>query len=134
FACSFTDVDMDGDLDLLLLNDFGEWSNIGNKFFRNNYPDPTFSDVSVESNFAHEMYGMGIGSGDYDFDGDLDYYITNIGNNYLFNNNAGVFTDVAGELNLQIGVVQDSLRGTSWSGLFMDYDFDGDLDLYVSKG
>lgn len=134
FACSFTDVDMDGDVDLLLLNDFGEWSNIGNKFFRNNYPDPTFSDVSAESNFAHEMYGMGIGSGDYDFDGDLDYYVTNIGNNYLFNNNAGIFTDVAGELNLQIGVVQDSLRGTSWSGLFMDYDFDGDLDLYVSKG
>lgn len=134
FASSLTDVDFDGDLDLLLLNDFGEWTNIGNKYFRNNFPENTFTDVSFESGFAREMYGMGIGQGDYDEDGDIDYYITNIGDNCLFNNKNGQFTDVANELGLTIGLVKDNLRGTSWSGLFFDYEFDGDLDLYVSKG
>lgn len=134
FASSLTDVDFDGDLDLLLLNDFGEWSKIGNKYFRNDYPERKFTDVSLETHFSREMYGMGIGQGDYDEDGDIDYYITNIGNNCLFNNENGTFTDVASDLGLTIGLVKDSLRGTSWSGLFFDYEFDGDLDLYISKG
>lgn len=134
FASSLTDVDFDGDLDLLLLNDFGEWSKIGNKYFRNDYPNATFTDISVEAGFSREMYGMGIGQGDYDEDGDIDYYITNIGDNSLFRNDNGTLTDVAPDLGLTIGLVKDSLRGTSWSGLFFDYEFDGDLDLYVSKG
>lgn len=134
FASSLTDVDFDGDLDLLLLNDFGEWSKIGNKYFRNDYPKTSFTDVSIERGFAREMYGMGIGQGDYDEDGDIDYYVTNIGDNCLFNNHNGQLTDVGKDLNVTIGLVKDSLRGTSWSGLFFDYEFDGDLDLYVSKG
>lgn len=133
-AASFTDVDNDGDQDLLLLNDFGEWTNSGNKFFRNDYPLTKFTDVSEENGFAHLMYGMGIGQGDYDQDGDLDYYTTNIGSNCLFQNTNGQLVDVAKEMNLDLKFVRDSIRGTSWTALFFDVDFDGDLDLYVSKG
>lgn len=133
-AASFTDIDNDNDLDLLLLNDFGEWTGQGNRCFRNNYPDSSFTDISVEVGFDHQMYGMGIGLGDYDQDGDIDYYVTNIGRNYLFNNSKGEFTDTGKELGLDIPFVYDSVRGTSWSGLFFDMDFDGDLDVFVSKG
>ncbi|MFT6244947.1 MAG: hypothetical protein ACJA0U_001597 [Salibacteraceae bacterium] len=133
-AASFTDVDSDGDQDLLLLNDFGEWTGEGNRYFRNEFPKKQFIDHSIESGFSRLMYGMGIGQGDYDEDGDIDYYITNIGRNFLFQNENGEFKEVAKELNLDMTFVYDSVRGTSWSGLFFDVEFDGDLDLYVSKG
>lgn len=133
-AASFTDVDGDGDQDLLLLNDFGEWTGEGNKYFRNDFPSKQFTDVSSESGFSRSMYGMGIGQGDYDEDGDIDYYVTNIGQNCLFQNSNGVFNEVARELNIDLTYVHDSIRGTSWSGLFFDLEFDGDLDLFVSKG
>lgn len=133
-SASFTDVDNDGDLDLLLLNDFGEWTQKGNKFFQNNFPSKKFTDVSNENDFDKLIYGMGIGQGDYDEDGDLDYYVTNIGRNYLYKNTNGKLKDVATELNIDLTFAIDSVMGTSWSGIFFDYDFDGDLDLYVTKG
>jgi len=133
-AASFSDVDNDGDQDLLLLNDFGEWTHQGNRYYRNNFPESSFTDVSLEKGFSKEMYGMGIGKGDFDQDGDIDYYITNIGRNYLFTNNKGNLIDVAQEKKIDLSYVYDTVMGTSWSGLFFDYEFDGDLDLYVSKG
>ena len=133
-AASFTDIDNDGDQDLLLLNDFGEWTKKGNKIFRNDFPKNQFTDISEQSEFSKLIYGMGIGPGDYDRDGDLDYYITNIGQNFLFKNNNGTFHDVAKDLKIDLTYEKDSIFGTSWSGLFFDSDFDGDLDLYVSKG
>lgn len=133
-AVSFTDFDGDNDPDLLLLNDFGEWTGHGNKCYLNNYPENSFTDISEEVKFDQKMYGMGIGQGDYDFDKDLDYYITNIGQNCLLNYADNEFTDQALDLGLDITYVYDSVRGTSWSGLFFDMEFDGDLDLYVSKG
>lgn len=133
-AAVFSDYDRDGDLDLMLLNDFGEWNGLGNLFYRNEYPLDSFTEISREIGFYREMYGMGIGPGDYDRDGDLDYYITNIGQNYLLNNNNGIFEDVAVKLGLSSKMVNDSLYSTSWSGLFFDYDNDAELDLYLNKG
>jgi len=133
-SASFTDFDQDGDVDLMLLNDFGEWTGKGNRFFRNDFPEKSFSDVTAQYQFGKEMYGMGIGQGDFDEDGDLDYYITNIGQNYLFQNEGSTFRDVAKELNLDNTFAYDSVFGTSWSGLFFDFEFDGDLDFYLSKG
>ncbi len=134
FATLFSDVDNDGNIDILLLNDFGEWTDFGNKFFRNKYPEVGFEDVSEKWGFNQKMYGMGVGPGDFNQDGKMDYYITNIGRNYLFTHVNGIFKDVAQELNLDMTYALDSIPGTSWSGLFFDADFDGDLDLYVSKG
>ena len=133
-ASSFSDVDNDGDQDLLLLNDFGEWTHKGNVYYRNNFPQKSFTDVTLEKGFSKQMYGMGIGKGDYDQDGDLDYYITNIGRNYLYKNNMGSLIDVAQKKDIDLTYVYEKVLGTSWSGLFFDYEFDGDLDLYVSKG
>ncbi|MBL1279630.1 MAG: CRTAC1 family protein [Fluviicola sp.] len=133
-ASIFTDIDNDGDVDLLLLNDFGVWTGEGNKYFRNNFPEKTFSDLSDISGFNHKMYGMSFGPGDYDLDGDIDYYITNIGQNYLFEYKNEGFTDVAMNLKLDESFAYDSVRSTSWSGLFFDLEFDGDLDLFISQG
>jgi enediyne biosynthesis protein E4 len=133
-AALFTDVDNDGDVDLMLVNDFGTWNNKGNRLFRNDYPKDGFTEISNEIGFNHEMYGMGIGPGDIDGDGRLDYYITNIGSNLMLMNTESGFVDKAHDLDIDLSTVRDNMRGTSWSGLFFDYDFDGDLDLYVAKG
>jgi hypothetical protein len=133
-ATSFTDYDNDGDVDLMLMNDFGAWTHQGNQLYRNEYPKNEFNNVSTETGFYKEIYGMGIGPGDYDNDGDLDYFITNIGGNFLLKNSSEKFIDQATELNLENMVVEDSLPGTGWSGIFFDMDNDGDLDLYVAQG
>lgn len=131
---SFTDIDNDCDVDLMLLNDFGDWNHKGNKLFMNNLDQNKLIDISKSNNFYNEMYGMGIGPGDYDNDGDLDYYITNIGENYLYKNNQSFFSiDTINKIVIDEWV-KDSIRGTAWSGIFLDYENDSDLDLYVSKG
>lgn len=135
-ASSFTDYDNDGDVDIMLLNDFGEWTKMGNQLFRNEHPKNEFTNVSLPSKFYQEIYGMGIAIGDYDKDGDMDYFISNIGGNKLLKNNRsdGSFINVAAELNLENKIVEDSLPGTGWSGVFFDMDNDADLDLYVAQG
>lgn len=134
-ATSFTDYDNDGDVDLMLLNDFGSWTHQGNQLYRNEYPKNEFLNVSEGSGFYKEIYGMGIAPGDYDGDGDFDYFITNIGANlHLQNNGSGIFKNIAADLDLENKIVEDSLPGTGWSGLFFDMDNDSDLDLYVAQG
>ncbi|RLD19818.1 MAG: hypothetical protein DRI69_07490, partial [Bacteroidetes bacterium] len=128
----FTDFDGDHDPDILLANDFGEWVK-PSALYQNNHPQP-FTNISVPSNMDAEMYGMGIAVGDYDHDSDLDYYVTNIGANALFQNQGdGTFEDVA----LSTGVINDSIDGfmtTSWGAAFIDIDNDGWQDLFCANG
>ena len=58
------------------------------------------STVGITTPHDGNPVDMGVGSGgawfDYDNDGDLDFYMTmRLGANFLYENNAGVFTDVA---------------------------------------
>ncbi len=129
-----TDYDQDGDQDLLIANDFGAWVQ-SNRLLENNYPDDSFTDVSVSAGMDVGIYGMGIASGDYDNDGDLDYYITNLGRNILMENNGdNTFTDVADILNVGNENNNDGTSTTGWGCFFFDYDNDSNLDLYVVNG
>lgn len=140
YVSYFTDFDNDRDVDLLIGNDFGEWTGpfgvIPNALLKNNYPSIPFSDISETSNMNQGIYTMGIAAGDYDNDLDLDYYFTNIGKNYLMRQNANhTFTDVANESGVADSVdTPNGLRKTSWGCLFLDIDNDEDLDLYVNSG
>ncbi|MEP2240375.1 MAG: CRTAC1 family protein, partial [Maribacter sp.] len=76
-----------------------------------------------------KINAMGAAVGDYNGDGWMDYYITNIKFNMLMENqgNGNPFVDKAKELgtyNLAI----------SWGANFADFDHDEDLDLFVSNG
>jgi hypothetical protein len=70
------------------------------------------------------MYGMGATCGDIDADGDPDLYVTALGPNRLYRNDGGRFVDIAAALG-----VDDPGFGSSAS--FVDYDDDGDLDLFT---
>lgn len=130
-----TDYDLDGDLDLYLANDFGGFL-IPNVLYRNNYPDNSFSDISIETGANVPAFGMGIASGDYDHDLDFDYYTTNIGRNVLVENQGGIFADVTTEAGVENATVptEDNLNTTGWGTAFFDVDNDTWEDLYVANG
>ena len=131
-AGAFFDYDRDGYQDIFFANDKEE---IPNNLFRNN-GDGTFSDVSIQSGMDLNMDGMSATIGDYNNDGWLDIYITNlypspnpssiVGNAFMRNNKDGTFTNVA----FQNGTRFDSF---GWGAVFLDSEMDGDLDLYVSS-
>ncbi|HEU4597123.1 MAG TPA: CRTAC1 family protein [Pyrinomonadaceae bacterium] len=84
-----------------------------------------FEDVTERAGVANERWGMGVAVGDYDNDGDFDFYVGNYGVSRLYRNNGnGTFTDVAA----QLGVAR---KGWSTGASFGDYDSDGRLDLFV---
>ncbi|MCR9165216.1 MAG: CRTAC1 family protein [Nannocystaceae bacterium] len=135
FTASFFDYDLDGDVDLYVVNDkFG-----GNVLWRNDGPGcggTCWVDVSASSGAGVQMEGMGLAVGDYDNDGDQDLFITNIGPMVLLQNQAaqGVdsFVDVSAEAR---ALVDDNDWGQyGWGAQFVDYDNDGWLDLYVALG
>lgn len=125
------DMDGDGDLDVLLIQSgrvlAPPSTPAGHRLYRNR-GDATFDDVSVESGIAAIAgYGMGVATGDYDNDGDLDVYITGLGANRLLRNDGrGVFADVTEAA---------GVAGSGWStsATFVDVDADGHLDLFVTR-
>ncbi|TLP75911.1 CRTAC1 family protein [Maribacter sp. ACAM166] len=128
FGGVFTDFDNDQDQDLLVNQDFG-YKAVPNFLYENEYPSDYFEDVSKEKGMDLKINAMGAAVGDYNNDGWLDYYITNIKFNMLMENqgNGLPFVDKAKELgtyNLAI----------SWGANFADFDHDEDLDLFVSNG
>ena len=128
-----TDIDGDGDTDLLVANDFGEWG-IPNKLFQNAFPETSLDEVGSVTGTATQMYGMGIASGDYDHDYDFDHYITNLGANVLLGQWAPVqFDNVAAEAGIQ-NAGWDGLLSTSWATGFADFDHDTWEDLFVVNG
>ena len=122
------DMDNDGDLDVYLVQSGHivepEREPAGNQLFRNR-GDGSFDNVTDDSGAEDRGYGMGVATGDYDNDGDVDLYITNVGRNTLLRNEGnGRFIDVTDEA---------GVGGDLWSSsaAFLDYDADGDLDLFV---
>jgi hypothetical protein len=122
------DADNDGWDDLYVAADFGT-----DRYFINN-GNGTFTDKTESAIGIDTKKGMNAEWGDYDNDGLLDIYVTNITSDYMRegnflwrNNGDHTFTDVSKETG-----TWDT--GWGWGGKFFDYDNDGWLDLYVMNG
>ena len=128
-GCAFLDFDNDGWQDILLVNGM-DWPGHKRqkstlKLYRNNR-NGSFADVTRAAGLDIEMYGMGVAVGDYNNDGFPDIFITCVGQSHLFRNNGdGKFTDVTRAAGLL------PRQGFSTSALWIDYDRDGLLDLFV---
>ena len=126
FTHTWGDYDNDGFLDLYVAEGV-TGDGTPNKLFYNQ-GDGTFEDRAAEAGVDHTGKTLGVAFGDYDNDGDLDLYVSNVGGpNALYRNEAdGAFTDITGPA----GVSQPDAG--SYVTFFFDYDADGDLDLFVS--
>jgi enediyne biosynthesis protein E4 len=150
---AFLDFDNDGKQDLLFVNSC-YWPGYEEK----DKPAPTlalyrnkgngeFEDVTKASGLDVTLYGMGVAAGDFDNDGWIDVFITGVGGNRLFHNEARPeggrrFVDVTttagvggpGGWPASGGPDFLSLQSPlnwSTSAAFLDYDGDGLLDLFV---
>lgn len=133
-AATSSDLDWDGDPDIIVANDFGKWL-VPNQLYENNGAEAPYSEISSQSSTDAKMYAMGIGIGDYDEDLDLDFYITNIGKNAFFRNDGDMtFTDVSESLELQNEFTENSLNTTGWGAIMEDFNNDSYIDLFVSNG
>ena len=156
FRVSFVDLDEDGDLDLLQTNDFAGtaiyWNDGHGKFALAAEGAPTGPGVDEGSSF-----GMSHTFGDYDGDGETDFYVTGMysytvrrlmelglgrpdrpdvddhrmalayGNRMYMGQGEGRFVQPP---------FKDSVANTGWSWGVSSFDVenDGDLDLFVANG
>ncbi|MGB5061720.1 MAG: FG-GAP-like repeat-containing protein [Candidatus Promineifilaceae bacterium] len=129
FIASFVDYDNDGDPDIYLVND--EFINpVGNKLWRNDGPGCNgwcFTQVAAEAGADSKLFGMGLAVGDYNNDGNVDFYFSNVGPMELLQNQGdGTFVETAVSAGVQ---APDDI---GWGALFFDYDHDGWRDLYLA--
>jgi hypothetical protein len=134
FAGNFVDIDSDGWLDLLVSVDF-----MGSRVLRNR-GDGTFLDVT-DLDVIDDENGMGTAIGDYDNDGDLDWFVSSIwdpngivegnwgitGNRLYRNDGAGNFSDATDEAGVRVG-------HWGWGATFADLNNDAHLDLVHVNG
>ncbi len=125
----FADFDHDGWEDLYIAKGGFTFTGEANRLFRNNR-DGTFADVSAVSQLSVVQSSYAAAAGDYDQDGDLDLYVSQLRGqpNQLYRNDGrGGFDEVGSSR----GIV--SFYNFSGSAAaFGDYDLDGDLDLYAT--
>ncbi len=140
FTPTFTHVDDDGWPDLVVVGDF----NFSQVFI--NQQDGTFTN-KTDFNVIIDGNGMGSAVGDFDNDGDMDWFVSSILarpssdaddprpipdtlsqiGNRLYRNNAGVFEDATDDMGVADG-------GWGWGSCFIDFENDGDLDIYHTNG
>ena len=122
-AAVWADVDNDGFVDLFVGNEDGPC-----QLFRNR-GDGTFEDISHSSGVDKIVFAKGVVGADYDNDGYVDFFVSNLyGSNLLFHNNHNrTFTEMAQKAGVQL---PDSQSFASW---FFDYDNDGWPDLFMNS-
>ena len=135
FTPIFVDINNDGWDDLLLSSDFKN-----STYFLN---DGAGSFIQQDPSPLTDENGMGGAVGDYDNDGDFDWFTTSIydtdqiveppgawsinGNRLYNNNGSGMWTDVTDVAGVRIGY-------WGWGACFADFNNDMYLDLYHVNG
>ncbi len=127
-----TDINNDGLIDLWVAND-----TVANFLFVNRGKGK-FDEIATAAGVAYSAdgkarSGMGVDSADFDQDGWMDLFVSNL-DRELFsiyrNNHDETFDDVA----LPTGIGKATKFMSGWGLKFFDYDNDGNLDLFLANG
>ncbi len=127
----FFDYDNDGKLDLFIKNISTLADPAVNQLFKNN-GDGTFTEIAGAAGLANatngDVEGTIVSSADYDNDGRMDVIIGGNGaSEALYHNDGNSFTEVTSTAGLSPHL---NANGLAWG----DYNNDGFLDLYISRG
>lgn len=123
------DIENDGDLDIYAVN----WGDPNELYINNGAGQFTREDRGLQGPDENpDVFGQqGVTAVDFDNDGDIDVYVsrrqesTQNAPNWLFvNDGTGNFTEQAGPRGVAVG-------GRTNGATFVDFDNDGDLDLFV---
>ena len=130
YAANWVDIDADADLDLFVSNTLNQ----NDQLFIND-GNGSFSQVSSGALVTTSGNSLSATWGDYDNDGDEDCFVANHGSggagqdNYLYRNDSGSFTRITSGI-----IVNDTDNGAdSYAANWIDYDNDGNLDLFVAN-
>jgi enediyne biosynthesis protein E4 len=139
-GAGFIDYDRDGWLDALVLSGTRLEKNgrreiawppgkePHSRLYRNRQ-NGTFEDVTARAGLDRIGWASSVCAGDYDADGWIDLFLTYFGQNVLYRNDRGRrFEDATGKAHVAVS----SIRWGSGCS-FLDYDRDGDLDLFVAN-
>jgi enediyne biosynthesis protein E4 len=126
------DINNDGNMDLFVAND-----TVAN-FLLLNSGNGRFTDVGTESGVAYSAQGssrsgMGVDAADFDNDGWVDLFVTNVDRemySLYHNNHDKAFDDVA----IPNTIGKTTVQMSGWGLKFFDFDNDGDLDLFIANG
>jgi enediyne biosynthesis protein E4 len=127
------DYDGDGWIDIFLVNGstiegFPQGAAPTSHLYRNRR-DGTFEDVSQAAGMALAGWGQGACAGDYDNDGDEDLFVTFWGRDRLMRNRGdGTFEQAS-----QAAGIEPARTRWGTGCAFLDYDRDGQLDLFVAN-
>ncbi len=126
------DINNDGWMDLFVGND-----TVANFLFANR-GHGKFEEIGLQAGVAYSAdgrprSGMGVDAADYDQDGWVDLWVSNVDQemySLYHNNHDETFDDVA----LQTGIGMTTRLMSGWGVKFFDYDNDGNLDLFLANG
>jgi FG-GAP-like repeat len=121
-SVDLADVDGDGDLDLLVSNTNGT-----NRLYLNDGRG-NFTDVTATALPPCNWSTMDQIVGDFDGDGDVDWFMAALPEHLWLNNGSGVFTDVSAT---NLANLPLSVNYWPTHGFAADLDGDGDLDLFL---
>jgi hypothetical protein len=128
----WSDLDLDGDLDLYVAND-----SVPNALYRNegsgHLLDVTLSSNTCCSEDGRPEAGMGVDAGDVDGDGRFDLIVTNLSGepNELYRNLGGMTFEIT---TFPSGFGAVSLPFVGFGTNIFDFDNDGDQDIMVVNG
>jgi hypothetical protein len=127
-----TDINNDGRMDLFVANDTTA------NFLFVNRGGGKFEEIGAQAGVAYSeagrpRSGMGVDSADFNEDGWMDLFVANIDHEMYSlyqNNHDETFDDQAGPT----GIASATRLMSGWGLKFLDYDNDGNLDLFLSNG
>ena len=132
----FTDLDLDGDLELYIAND-GQPNRLYSAEFTDTPLGFEMVDLSLSAETGDSGSGMGVAGGDYNGDGLFDLFVTNWDDelNALYRNEGGANSELLFRYTTYgVGISGLGNNVTAWGTSWADFDHDTDQDLLVVHG